>query len=313
LPVNEVVYYYHHDHLGNIRAVTDSNGNVVERHDLYPFGEEITQPTSKDSYLFTGKPRDSESGLDYFGARYYSSSLSRWLSADQIVDIKRNTKNSQKWNLYIYALNNPLRYFDPDGLDEYDRIIATIITQQYTEKYCNFAVRYIVEFGFGYGNEKGQKEILSVINASPNGRANDIYTRLVEESQKKNGLFVEVKEGEAQELANENILVIAAQKNETGSGHVAIVAPLGWLTPVEQANEYAKSKGWTTKGPLIGNIGGEGELNKFLWRNAVFNRSKKVKYFAPRKEWEKYQKNRTNNKNSSSKIKEGGRAQTNDN
>jgi RHS repeat-associated protein len=118
LPPNEIVYYYHHDHLGNIRAVTDSNGNVVERHDFYPFGEEISQSQSKDQYLFTGKPRDLETGLDYFGARYYSSSLSRWLSADQITDLKRNIENPQRWNLYIYVLNNPIKFLDLEGNEE---------------------------------------------------------------------------------------------------------------------------------------------------------------------------------------------------
>jgi RHS repeat-associated protein len=112
LPVNEVVYYFHHDHLGNIRAVTDSNGNVVERHDFYPFGEEISQPTNKDSYLFTGKPRDSETGLDYFGARYYSSFFSRFLSVDPG---KSNPRIPQTWNKYTYCLNNPIKYIDPTG------------------------------------------------------------------------------------------------------------------------------------------------------------------------------------------------------
>jgi len=119
LPPNEIVYYYHHDHLGNIRAVTDQNGNVVERHDFYPFGEEITQPTNKDSYLFTGKPRDSETGLDYFGKRYYSSGLGRWTSVDPKENakqyLKRKLENPQLWNLYIYCRNNPLTFFDPDG------------------------------------------------------------------------------------------------------------------------------------------------------------------------------------------------------
>jgi RHS repeat-associated protein len=124
LPPNEIVYYYHHDHLGNIRAVTDSNGNVVERHDFYPFGEEISQPQSKDQYLFTGKPRDSESGLDYFGARYYRSFLSRFMSVDpkNIFDekdkdeqLEEYLQKPQSWNKYTYTLNNPLKLIDPDG------------------------------------------------------------------------------------------------------------------------------------------------------------------------------------------------------
>jgi len=54
LPANEIILYYHHDHLGNVRAVADQSGNVVERHDFYPFGEEITHSQSKDQYLFLG-------------------------------------------------------------------------------------------------------------------------------------------------------------------------------------------------------------------------------------------------------------------
>ena len=224
LPPNEIVYYYHHDHLGNIRAVTDQNGNVVERHDFYPFGEEITQPTNKDSYLFTGKPRDSESGLDYFGARYYSSSLSRWLSADQITDLRRNIENPQRWNLYTYVLNNPLRNIDPDGLADVDVIIMVGLMAQFKEKACNYAVRRIAMDAFGI-SPKDNPDVWTILNTG-SGTANEIYNKLEEDqNQGIKSVFLEVDEATAQELANEGNLVIAVQKNPFGSGHVAVVSP----------------------------------------------------------------------------------------
>jgi RHS repeat-associated protein len=59
------------------------------------------------------KGRLSESGLDYFLARYYSSVQGRFLSTDRV---RGGTRNPQSWNLYVYVTNNPLRYVDPFGL-----------------------------------------------------------------------------------------------------------------------------------------------------------------------------------------------------
>jgi YD repeat-containing protein len=61
--------YLSDDHLGSTRLVTDQNGNVVGRHDYLPFGEEATAASADNvNQKFTGKERDAESGLDYFGA-----------------------------------------------------------------------------------------------------------------------------------------------------------------------------------------------------------------------------------------------------
>jgi RHS repeat-associated protein len=64
---------------------------------------------------FTGKERDGESGLDYFGARYFSAGQGRFTSADPTFLNILKVVNPQRWNLYAYALNNPLKYVDPDG------------------------------------------------------------------------------------------------------------------------------------------------------------------------------------------------------
>lgn len=65
-------------------------------------------------YKFTGKERDQESGNDYFGARYFASSMGRFLSPDDFWK-DSHVADPQSWNLYAYARNNPLRYTDPTG------------------------------------------------------------------------------------------------------------------------------------------------------------------------------------------------------
>ena len=71
------------------------------------------------AYQFTGKERDSESGLDYFGARYYASTVGRWLSPDWSAKAEpvpyAKLDNPQSLNLYSYVGNNPLSRIDADG------------------------------------------------------------------------------------------------------------------------------------------------------------------------------------------------------
>ena len=98
---------------------------MIARHDYLPFGEEIASgqagrtsqfgASDNVSQRFTGQERDSESGLDYFGARYYGSALGRFTSPDPTFLNIRKVFNPQRWNLYGYGVNNPLKFVDPDG------------------------------------------------------------------------------------------------------------------------------------------------------------------------------------------------------
>lgn len=63
----------------------------------------------------TGKERDAESGLDYFGARYYGSSMGRFTSADPKMISRQRMFDPQQWNMYQYSRNNPITMVDPDG------------------------------------------------------------------------------------------------------------------------------------------------------------------------------------------------------
>jgi RHS repeat-associated protein len=117
------------DQLGTPRMVVDKSGTLggVKRHDYLPFGEEIGagvgRRTTQQGYSvadgvrqhYTSKERDDETGLDYFGYRYYASTMGRWTSVDPLIDFKRNVSEPQAWNQYQYCINNPLNRTDPDG------------------------------------------------------------------------------------------------------------------------------------------------------------------------------------------------------
>jgi RHS repeat-associated protein len=113
---NNTTYFIFSDHLGSTRLVTALDGSTYDSMDYVPFGEQIAGDTST-THKFTGKERDSESGLDNFGARYLSSQYGRFMSPDPA-----NTKGDvedftdpQGWNMYSYVRNNPLSLTDPDG------------------------------------------------------------------------------------------------------------------------------------------------------------------------------------------------------
>ena len=101
------------DHLGLTRLLTRVDATVLQTYDYMPFGEEYSG-SSVTTYKFTGKQRDAESGLDYFGARHYSSLLGRFVSVDP-SRVSVQLFNPQSWNRYSYALNDPLVYVDPNG------------------------------------------------------------------------------------------------------------------------------------------------------------------------------------------------------
>ena len=131
-PGNAVSYYFT-DHLKTTDVVTDAQGNIKNESDFYPWGGEV-QFLANDSnhYKFTQKERDDETGLDYFGARYYSSTQGRFTSPDEFSggpeelytfadDASENPTfyaditEPQSLNKYQYAYNNPLKYTDPTG------------------------------------------------------------------------------------------------------------------------------------------------------------------------------------------------------
>lgn len=127
VPSPLTVKYYFSDHLGSANVITDSSGAIVDESDYYPYGGE-TVITNNDSntYKFTGKERDAESGLDYFDSRHYSSGAARFLSIDPVSLSPDRTMDPQALNRYAYVRNNPMRFLDPTG--EYLRLTGDLTT-----------------------------------------------------------------------------------------------------------------------------------------------------------------------------------------
>ena len=112
----ELTYFFHPDHLGSASWITDLSGQPVQHLQYKPFGGDyINQQAPGTDYAerfrFTGKERDAETGYDYFGARYYSSSLGIWLSVDPMSD------KYPSLSPYVYCADNPMRLVDVEGND----------------------------------------------------------------------------------------------------------------------------------------------------------------------------------------------------
>ena len=114
-PLEPALYYYHADHLGSATWITDSLGNPAQFLQYLPYGElwKNQKPMGYDErFKYTGKERDEETGYDYFGARYYTSAISGWLSPDPLMDKYPDISP------YAYCNWNPLKYVDPDGKEK---------------------------------------------------------------------------------------------------------------------------------------------------------------------------------------------------
>jgi RHS repeat-associated protein len=117
------VLYMHNDFIGSVDAISDASGNLVEYLAYDPFGtrrirddrsQSQSSPFSAILAGFADHNFDDELGLINMKGRMYDPKLSRFLTADPIV---ANPLNGQSFNAYSYALNNPLRYTDPTGLE----------------------------------------------------------------------------------------------------------------------------------------------------------------------------------------------------
>ena len=105
-------FYYHPDHLGSSSYITNLDGEVVQHIEYVPFGEVFIEERNNiwnTPYLFNAKEFDEETGLYYYGARYYDPRVNLWISVDPLAEKFSNVSG------YVYSFNNPIIFIDPNG------------------------------------------------------------------------------------------------------------------------------------------------------------------------------------------------------
>ena len=111
MSTQEQDYYYHYDGRGNVTFITDTNQNRVAEYTYADYGSINNQAgTLAQPFRFSTKRYDEDTGLIYFGYRYYAPATFKWLTRDPIAE-------AGGVNLYGYVSGNPLKYIDPFGLD----------------------------------------------------------------------------------------------------------------------------------------------------------------------------------------------------
>ena len=107
-----LVFFYHPDHLGSTSYVTDADGNIAQHIEYIPYGEVFVEERNSQfstNYLFNAKELDNETGLYYYGARYLDPTGAMWLSVDPLFE------KYAGMSPYNYCAGNPVKMVDPDG------------------------------------------------------------------------------------------------------------------------------------------------------------------------------------------------------
>ena len=117
-----VYYYYLADHLGNNRVVVNQSGTVTQKNHYYPFGTAFADKYDNGTnqpYKYNGKELDGMHQLNLYdySARYYESAIGRFTSVDPLAE------KYYSWSPYMYCVNNPMRFIDPNGTDTKDIVI----------------------------------------------------------------------------------------------------------------------------------------------------------------------------------------------
>jgi RHS repeat-associated protein len=119
-----VVDYYQSDNLHSSSILTSGTGGTTQHYEYTAYGQDryINSATAfPETRRFTSQAKDDETGLMYYGARYYDPELGRFIQPDNLI---QDQFDPQSLNRYAYARNNPLRYIDPSGHLWYDSLAS---------------------------------------------------------------------------------------------------------------------------------------------------------------------------------------------
>src|SRR5574344_527368 len=173
-----LIYFYHSDHLGSSSLITNFDGEVTQHVEYIPYGEifmEERNSSVSTPYLFNAKELDDETGLYYYGARYFDPTGAMWLSVDPLFE------KYAGMSPYNYCSGNPVKFIDPDGMDYYsstDENGHEVIQWQDSEK-----AFYIDEDGNSWEYySAGQKE--EVVITPTQEQKQDIKEKRAEEQDR---------------------------------------------------------------------------------------------------------------------------------
>ena len=165
------LYFFHTDHLGSTNYLTDKDGVVQQSLVYMPYGEILSETkTYSNPYKFNGKELDTETGLAYYGARYYAPELSIWYGVDPLMEKYPNSSP------YVFCAGNPVKYIDPDG-----RKITFVGAEKDKETVCNI----INESMGGFAKVTIPKRGPMIIeNTNKEGQSTDMQQKSINEWSK---------------------------------------------------------------------------------------------------------------------------------
>ena len=149
-------FYYHPDHLGSSSYITNLDGEVVQHIEYVPFGEVFVEERNNiwnTPYLFNAKEFDEETGLYYYGARYYDPRISLWISTDP------KQESYFAFSSYVYCGNNPLIYIDPNGKEWEDPAQAEKLKAKIDNKITSIQKSILVQKARLESNQAKGKDI----------------------------------------------------------------------------------------------------------------------------------------------------------
>ena len=264
-------FYYHPDHLGSSSYITNLDGEVSQHIEYVPFGEvfiEERNNTWNTPYLFNAKEFDEETGMYYYGARYYEPRLGLWMSCDPMQE------KAPIYSTYSYCHNNPILLVDPDGAypiititkqktgrTTWQRIIGytgqerDVITRVNLYKVTvrdtedkNFRMEFSVTrdaFTVRKGDRNGNRLVLSNVAYEPKNEEDNRYTVQVIEFPKGNGtkaLKLKQHDSEVMYAAPNNVSVEMKYRNKSDVA-AGVMMHVGGICNLNGKNHYAASEG----------------------------------------------------------------------
>jgi RHS repeat-associated protein len=237
-------YYYHSDHLGSTNLITNLDGEIVQHVEYVPFGEvfiEERNNTWNTPYLFNAKELDEETGLYYYGARYYDSRISVFLGVDPLWEKYPNVSS------YAYCLNNPVKYIDPTGMgpNEWLKKLKSCFVD--LKKWWNGDTNYTGS-GWGHGARQELAEAIGIDNKASNVATVSVLSQLQFDEVMIAGSALEKIKTDPAMINRENALVELAKSDPNfGNNEFSFVSK----AVVEFGGKRAPEDMWTqAKDPL---------------------------------------------------------------